>query len=51
MNRKLKSIKQIIAFVLCLSLFSSQLVMAEADAADAADLIKNVEMSTASVAF
>lgn len=51
MNRKLKSIKQIIAFVLCLSLFSSQLVMAEADAADAADLIKNVEMSTASAAF
>lgn len=51
MNRKLKSIKQIIAFVLCLSLFSSQLVMAEADAADAADLIKNVEMSTASVTF
>ena len=51
MNRKRKSIKQIIAFVLCLSLFSSQLVMAEVDATDAADLIKNVEMSTASVAF
>lgn len=43
MDRKLKSIKQIIALVLCLSIFSSQLVMAEADAADTADAIKNIE--------
>ena len=51
MNRKLKPIKQIIALVLCLSIFSSQLVMAEADAVDAADVIKKIETSAATDMF
>lgn len=51
MNRKLKSIKQIIALVLCLSIFSSQLVMAEADVVDAADVIKYIETSATTATF